>query len=347
MIKTFTFLISKHQVLNTYVLEFFRRIEFETGPFDDSFFDPEFLPLVQRHPNLLRGRLEEIYNVFKRLPQDVRSTICNQIVDSNDIKAICYGTRTPVKLTRNAIGIKLRIRQFFIDLYDQVLNGQAFEDIYQTTLLDHFRAFRSLNGEITICPICGISDLKSKHDEIRDQYDHYLPKSLYPYSAVNFENLVPACNDCNSPLVKGNKDILNYSTGLNFFPFDVLHKGITLTFTIINDDIDLDNIEWGISYTDPQGNIDQVKSWRDIYKIDSRYIGLVKGKIELWFKHFWEYKHDSRFNGWPQNQIETAYFAFLEKDDDLFLDFIRMPALQTFIDESVMAQAEMEAGLYA
>lgn len=347
MIKTFTFLISKHQVLHTYVLEFFRRIEFETGPFDDTFFDPEFLPLVNRHPNIIRGRLEKIYNFLKRLPQSTRSTICNQIIDSNDIEAICQGIQTPTKLTRHSIGIKLKIRQFFVDLYDQVLNGNAFEDIFNTNLLEHFRAFRSLNNNLTICPICGISPLKSKFDEIKDQYDHYLPKSLYPFSSVNFENLVPGCTDCNSPQVKSSKDIVRYSTGLNFFPFDQIHTGIEVVFTITSDDTNIDNIEWGINYSNPDGNIDKIQSWRDIYRIDGRYIGLVKGKIELWFKHFWEFKHDSRFDGWTDSQIETAYYIFLEKDDELFLDFIRMPALQSFLDGSVMAQAELEARLYA
>lgn len=58
----------------------------------------------------------------------------------------------------------------------------------------------SLN--IVCCPYCNrhytFTILKNEdHTTIRPQFDHFLPKSLFPLTAVCFFNLVPACPECN------------------------------------------------------------------------------------------------------------------------------------------------------
>ena len=53
------------------------------------------------------------------------------------------------------------------------------------------------NGEGK-CPYCGIADIKGQHHRLKDAYDHYLPKSIYPFNSVNFKNLAPMCHECNS-----------------------------------------------------------------------------------------------------------------------------------------------------
>src|SRR5690606_360287 len=118
----------------------------------------------------------------------------------------------PQKFPRSTTGLYGVLKGFFIDLYEQVLDGNGFRDLFSTTLRAHFDEFSTINSEITLCPICGLGELKKHTDEARDQYDHYLPKSIYPLSSVNFKNLVPVCRECNSLDVKGDTDIVDTSS---------------------------------------------------------------------------------------------------------------------------------------
>lgn len=58
---------------------------------------------------------------------------------------------------------------------------------------------------LKICPYCGkdevIESIRSKR-----QIDHYLPKRKYPFFALNYFNLIPACDLCNEAPKKGTRD---------------------------------------------------------------------------------------------------------------------------------------------
>lgn len=51
---------------------------------------------------------------------------------------------------------------------------------------------------VTVCPYCNRSYIfTSNRKGTRPQYDHYFPKSIYPYLALSMYNLVPCCAVCN------------------------------------------------------------------------------------------------------------------------------------------------------
>jgi hypothetical protein len=68
--------------------------------------------------------------------------------------------------------------------------------------------------DIKVCPYCNRNYTfvlgSDKNKGTRFQYDHFLKKSLYPYLALSFYNLVPSCKVCNSDL-KGEKPFLTKS----------------------------------------------------------------------------------------------------------------------------------------
>ena len=73
---------------------------------------------------------------------------------------------------------------------------------------------------VTICPYCNRSYIYTlKKSGIRPQYDHYFPKSRYPYLALSMYNLIPCCAICNG--AKQDFDTFNSATGEeNFiYPF--------------------------------------------------------------------------------------------------------------------------------
>ena len=348
MIKTYKYLDSVHGKLHEFVIAFFNRIEFETGDFDDAFFDPEFLVIVKRHPKVLRQRCKEIYNAIRGWDQNDRSTLCKQIRESNEIENICKGNYKPPVIDQNNTGVMGLLRELFMALYNQVLDGKGFRDKYQTKLRDHFDAFSRLNIEITRCPICGIADLKKHHDETRDQYDHYLPKALYPFSSINFRNLVPSCKECNSFDAKGAKDTIAISTGRIFFPYDQAHKGIVVEVNVSKDDEKIENIEWKIKYISPDNKKDEVQSWINIYKIKERHLGYIKGRIIKWYQLFFNFVNSKSMEGKPPEDRKEVYLSWLKERENLEInDFMERPALEGFLNDSTLAQAAIEMKLYS
>lgn len=347
MIKSYKYLISCHIMLHQHVMGFFDRIEFESGPFQTAFFGNDFIDIVNRHPRVVKKPLIDIYNTLARLNQQTRSTIIQQIRDSNKIEDICNGSLQPTILNNSVKGIRKKIRDFFINLYVQVLDGNGFNDKYSTTLREHFNEFRRLNSDTTLCPTCGIGELKMSESITRDQYDHFLPKALYPFSSVNFENLVLSCKECNSPDVKGEKDTLAVSTGRLFYPFELNHQTLSVSFSILTDDSNPEDIVWDISFSSSVPKNDEIESWRTIYDIDDRYKDFVKGRLVKWYRFYWEFMNDSDLAHIPEDDREISCLKALEIDEKLQLSFIRKPVLDGFLRDSVLARAEIEAKHYS
>lgn len=290
MIHTYTFYDSEVNKLNEFVLAFFDRIEFETGDFSTDFFEPDFYDnLVKRHKDILLKPFESIYNEIKNWKdQDKTSNLCKAIRESNDIENICTGSLTPTK----AEDIPDSIKELFLDLYNKVLFHKIFKENYGDRK-NHYHAFRRhANNGYEYCPACGIRRMHTWVDDITDQYDHYLPKDIYPFSAVNFKNLVPICSDCNMAQVKHNDDILSH-TGKVFYPFDINHQAITFEITIAKNDSDLEKIEWQIDYSCAVRKDDELTAWKAIYKIEDRHKKHLTGHINNWYRKYWDNFNDA------------------------------------------------------
>lgn len=70
--------------------------------------------------------------------------------------------------------------------------------------------------QVTVCPYCNrqyIFTLSS--GEVRPQFDHYYPKSRYPYLALSLYNMIPSCSICN--MAKSALDTLKEPI---LYPFD-------------------------------------------------------------------------------------------------------------------------------
>ena len=72
------------------------------------------------------------------------------------------------------------------------------------------------NLQIRICPYCGrayIYRVVKKGEKgdvsVKPQLDHFLPKSNYPFLAMNFFNLIPCCTQCNLAPCKVDNDPLD------------------------------------------------------------------------------------------------------------------------------------------
>lgn len=348
MLKAYRFIETPHVRLHEFVVAFFDRIEHESGEFNEEFFDEEFLPIVNRHHQILRAQFENIYEEVREWPQADRSILCEQIRQSNQIERICRREVVPQTIDKHQKDIYETLRNLFLKLYSNVLDGDIFRDEMGVILREHFDEFRKVNHDLTVCPMCGISELKTEHDDFRDQYDHYLPKSVYAYSSVNFLNLVPTCKDCNSFDVKGDADVLDVTgTRKLFFPYDENHQGVDIDISIAVDDADLSDIEWKLDLASPDGKDEEVESWGIIYNIETRYKAFVKGRIKKWYKAYWEFMGRGDLAHLEEDDRRACYLASLEEDEKQLLSFVKRPALMAFLEQSPLARAAQEAAAYS
>lgn len=293
MINTYAFFEgSDVNKLNEFVLAFFGKIENQKGPFTEDFFEKEFYDnLVSRHKTILLGVFKEIYETIKDWDQPPKSQLIQSIKNSNEIKKICSGNIVPAKEADIPEEVRDLLTTLFKKLYKDVLFGEFFKEKYSSRK-DHYHEFRRYaNNDYSICPACGIRPMHNSVEDITDQYDHYLAKDIYPFSSVNFKNLVPVCSDCNSIAVKSNTDILSF-TGKAFYPFDPNHQPIQICISIHKNAYKLEDIDWQINYTCEVGKDYELTAWKNIYKIEKRHQNHLKGNIQSWVKEYLKYFND-------------------------------------------------------
>lgn len=292
MINTYTLYKSPQNKLHEFVIAFFNKIEFETSDFSEALFEKEFYEnLVSRHKGILKKKLKALYEIIKVWDQIQKTELCEAIRNSNNIKAICDGSIIPWKEEDIPVEIRENTKTFFLKLYEDVLKGDFFKTHYGGRK-EHYHDFKKhANNDFEYCPACGIVEMKTYEDNKTDQYDHYLPKDIYPFSSINFENLVPICIDCNSLEIKSNKDILSYTNKV-FFPFDENNNEIDIELKIKTNNSDFSKIEWLINYTCVNDKTDEIDAWKEIYDIESRHSTHISGRITKWYELYDEYMCD-------------------------------------------------------
>ncbi len=104
-----------------------------------------------------------------------------------------------------------KIKQLLIgNIEELMLVIQNIGKITSATVIQEFKQLyvnftnRNLGKEwserigVTVCPYCNRSYIFTlRKNGVRPQYDHYFPKSLYPYLSLSMYNLIPSCAICN------------------------------------------------------------------------------------------------------------------------------------------------------
>ena len=141
-----------------------------------------------------------------------------------------------------------------------------------STLGEYYIDFVRENND-GICPFCGLLPLDGEYDPTREAFDHYLPKSKYPFNSVNLKNLAPSCNKCNSGN-KRDKDPLHdkhNNRRKTFYPFSQTQPDITLAVSVIEREwspLTPEKLSIDIQSTDFQ---DETNTWKELFRIEQRY----------------------------------------------------------------------------
>lgn len=152
---------------------------------------------------------------------------------------------TPVPMQKRLIKI---FRRKYPKLAKSSNTYKVIFYLFVTRGYDTFKGATNYNAytfvkalKLKTCPYCNINYISflekeknnDKTKQRRAELDHFFPKSVYPFLAVNFYNLIPSCSTCNK--LKSDDDLMKL---LN--PYDSKVKDIKFNFWLNNVDF-LDN----------------------------------------------------------------------------------------------------------
>jgi hypothetical protein len=281
-----------------------------TGDFSLDLLHPELKLIVEAIFNddsitkdHLDGPIRSIYELFKtKLSASQRQQVSKWYDHNNDIEALCAccPDKQPVTyadIRAISVDLETALKDFCKSLFTDVIHLKAVASRIGD-IDGHYEAFITENEEGK-CPYCGYGDIKGVHHTRREAYDHYLPKGTYPFNSVNFRNLAPMCNECNSSY-KLTKDPTRHIDPISrktakdrrkaFYSYATVASGITISVTLKSKDVtNLLPKDIDLLVTAP-GREEEVEAWNEVFGIEERYKAKLCAKNDgkAWLGHIVE-----------------------------------------------------------
>jgi hypothetical protein len=146
-----------------------------------------------------------------------------------------------------------------------------------------------------VCPFCGCEYFdapigpggrtRNEDRAISEDYDHYLPKSRYPFAAANLRNLSPMGGRCNK--YKLNRDVLRDAAGKRrraFYPYANREVSISLSKSIPFGGTDPVTPNWRIEF---KPDSPECVTWDDLFNLKSRLKrDVLDQSFQQWLQDF-------------------------------------------------------------
>ncbi|MEO0584230.1 MAG: hypothetical protein AAF135_18595 [Bacteroidota bacterium] len=229
------------------------------------------------------SHVENIYAEFLKLEENEINYLKEGYRNNNNIEGLCTDkTIQPLQykdIEAKNIALAKLLKDFYGSLYgsSSPFNLVIFDDLKNKLIPDHYFKFMEANKR-EVCPFCGLLHLKANNHGCREAYDHYLPKAKYPFNSVNFKNLAPMCNECNSsykkakvPIEKRNPLEDEEVRKLAFYPYAEDSPNVEFQVQIHTADINSlvpDDITIEITSA---GYDEQIESWKRVFGLEERY----------------------------------------------------------------------------
>ncbi|MFD2518254.1 HNH endonuclease [Salinimicrobium flavum] len=306
-----------------YIVFFFESIYFQSltnyNDWNNYFIHSELKPFVKA-TRKLKPLLEKIHEEFLKVNQSEKKLVFDSARNSLDIQGICH-SEIPLahkKDLSNDLGNA--IHALFHYIYYQLPQTKIFTDKYGK-LINHYEEIKRLNNDIKSCPFCGLHPIKPLESKTRQTYDHYLPLSHYPFVGFNTQNLVPTCKPCNEDYKK-DKEVLHSDTNRQnrrklIFPYGNYAFSPKIKIDVLDYDPDTLKINRCLVNIGTEENIclDEMRTWCEIYEVDTRYRNIIVNDSDSWFDEFLEFH--------TQQQIDQP---ILTKEDNFqtFMNSIKI-----------------------
>lgn len=126
--------------------------------------------------------------------------------------------------------------------------------------------------KVNVCPYCNRQyTFTLENNSMRPQFDHFYPKSLYPYLAVSIFNLIPSCSICNQA-----KSSLDTYKEPILYPYED-EFGETAKFAVDTEDIKSflgigENFELSINYSEMHSATqEKIKKQNNVLHLEKMY----------------------------------------------------------------------------
>ena len=178
---------------------------------------------IQRN-NILVNDFSDEYEdiIFKRLRKVIHSGL-SKTKTRKAIKLSVNEKRILLRVTKRTIRHLIlakpnalkRIIKFLIQfpsLQDKtsniykILYNVFVSNGYDNTKMDKFQFIKNIG--LKSCVYCNRTYIFTinKSRNLKPEIDHFYPKSIYPYLAMSYYNLIPSCPTCNGLGAKGSRD---------------------------------------------------------------------------------------------------------------------------------------------
>jgi hypothetical protein len=222
--------------------------------------------LSKEQASLLTARPGISSRVFKyaeeirHLPPNQRDEIFTAMTDQNEFFGMIDGSVAISTLLPKYPLVQEAARDLFTFAYDAL-----------TALGVRDRQYRVIFAKLKdkICPFCGVERIMSPQ-EARQDLDHYLAKSIYPFAAVNMINLFPMCRCCNRDY-KSDYNILIDGNGVRrkaFDPYKFPQIEMDLRKSVPFAGTNQTHPAWWVQFT-PYS--EELQCWDETFSISIRY----------------------------------------------------------------------------
>ena len=209
----------------------------------------------------LRDRLQAYSNVFSNLQPADRQAVRQALFRQNRIRSLLANNCNCATADQLPAGFCNALLSLSAEAF-RLLGILGIRDQQYRTIYNNLRH--------KVCPFCGLERLDAPGAP-RENLDHYLPRSRYPFAAANAKNLVPMGGRCNSAY-KGTADLL-WNGALRrraFFPYD--HSGVAVSLTNsqpFGGSAGGAHPQWEISFIPDSV---EAQTWDSIFHIRERYV---------------------------------------------------------------------------
>lgn len=250
-----------------------------TNIFSDVVFEyPSWMNRIK-----LKSDFEEFRREFELSQPEEKEKLADAFRKNIQVQNICNLVVKPVTYSELQLNASQefnkcieQLKSIQAYLYDKLLKLKRFENSVGT-LKSYYEEFSDKSIDY-VCPFCGIGTMLTSKDDFREAFDHYLPRSKYPFVSLLRENLFPICHTCNSTY-KGDKDPRSF--GKFFYPFTMEPNDCELKFSIRAGVIENTDI---LSDTFSE----EIDTWDDLLDIKDRITNFAKININGWVSNVQE-----------------------------------------------------------
>lgn len=221
---------------------------------------PEAHREVLKGKHGLKNKMLAYKSKFVDLNQEQRDQVAMAMDYQNRISDLLAGSCNCSCLNELPVDIQEEVKNLFIYCFG-LLSDLGIRDL----------RYEAIYNDIPdkICPFCGCEFFDAPEGP-REDLDHYIAKTIYPFAAANIENLVPMGMKCNQRYKK-TADILKKEDGsrrkvsnpYNGTPIKINLNGST-PFAGDDDKLPL----WQIDF---EPECEEAETWDDVFNIRDRY----------------------------------------------------------------------------